>query len=103
MLKKINGQLKSLSKGIKPFKNQMANIPGLQTVNFHGVGKGMAQKPMAIMRSVPTKLNKNFKKSVAVQEEQWKQEEEGMDAAFDKRLKSKNKRDLLVSINTQLG
>lgn len=31
MLKKINAQLKQLSSGVKPFKNQLANIPGLQT------------------------------------------------------------------------
>ena len=58
---------------------------------------------MAIMRAVPVKMQKNYRKAQGAQEKQFEDQQEEEDRKFEERLKKGNRRDMLVSINTQLG
>lgn len=55
---------------------------------------------MAIMRAVPVKMQKNYRKAQGAQEKQLEDAQEEADKKFEERLKKGNRKDLLVRINT---
>ena len=85
------------AKGVKPFKGQLNAIQGLQTSSRKGGGKLPTKG--AIMRSVPTHVNKNFSKGQDIQKSKMKDSKKKSDENVEDRLKSNNKGDLLVTIH----
>lgn len=87
----ISSQLKGLSSGVKPFKNQAANIPGLETQKGP---KGRGPKKMAIMRRFPIKYYKSFDKAKKMQNKKFESDMEENKQKDEKRI---NGGDVLIS------
>lgn len=82
--KKLKKDLIKDSAKIKPFKGQMANIPGLQAAKS---GKGYEKHNGAIMTKVPRrKVNKTFKDAQAVQEKQFEDSEDSRKEEYKKKV-----------------
>jgi hypothetical protein len=95
-VKHFRTMLLANAKGVKPFKGQLNAIEGLQTSSRAG---GKLPTKGAIMRSVPTHTNKNFTNAEKLQKDKMKKSKESAEEDVDKRLKSKNSGDLLVTIH----
>ena len=81
------------AKGVKPFKGQLNAIEGLQTSSR---AEGKLPTKGAIMRHVPVHTNKNFGNAKKLQSKALEKDINATNDDIDKRLKSKNKDDLLV-------
>lgn len=92
-IKHFRTVLLSNAKGVKPFKGQLNAIQGLQTSKR---GNGRLPTKGAIMRSVPTHINKNFGNAKDIQSKALEKDTDATNDDIDKRLKSKNSDDLLV-------
>lgn len=86
--KKLKKDLLKDSAKIKPFRGQMANIPGLQAAK-NANGKGYEKHNGAIMTKVPNrKVNKTFKAAQAIQEKQYEDSEDQRKEEYEKKART---------------
>ena len=99
-LNKLKKKILGFAKGVKPFKNQIYQIPGLQTPKWNG--KGERPKKGAIMRHMNATVTNSARTSKKLQEKALEEESEAIENEAIKRFNSGNKSDIAARIASDM-
>ena len=91
-MKKLKSKIMGFARNVKPFKNQIYQIPGLQTPKWSG--KGVKPQQGAIMRHMNASVGGSGRLSRELQEKAIEEEKEQMEKEASSRFKTRSKTDI---------
>ena len=102
MVRKLEAQIEGMGKGVKPFKEQLTNIPGLESAMGRKQGSGGPERK-AILKRVNTIHNANFDAATNVQEDLQKKNKEKEEKEDEKAFKHAKRGSVMGKLGDEIS